>query len=182
MKQIFSTIALLVMITSSENSKAQTDSELAFNGSTPMIDLPGKSSDIKKSREKVTYLKVTQVNINAVRHFVSFYKNVSDERWFKTKDGYIANFLLKGIDTRIVYDDKGRWLYNLLVYTEDKLPLDIRHRVKSQYYDDDITEVRQYDTRNKTVYIVLMKDQQSNTKILQVGDEEMKDITPHEKN
>src|SRR6266498_4687781 len=182
MKQIFSTLAVIIMIISSKTSIAQSKNDLVFNDSSISGDISLKSPDENKSETKLTYVKVTQVNINAVRHFIHSHKNVSDERWFKTKDGYIANFLSKGIDTRIVYDDKGRWLYNLLVYTEDKLPLDIRHRVKSEYYDDNITEIRQYETRDKTVYIVLMKDQQSKEKILKVDDSETKNITPHEKN
>jgi len=182
MKQIFSALVVIIMIISSKTSIAQSKNDLVFNDTSDAGDMSLESPDKNKSERKLTYVKVTQVNINAVRHFIRSHKNVSDERWFKTKDGYIANFLSKGIDTRIVYDDKGRWLYNLLVYTEDKLPLDIRHRVKSEYYDDNITEIRQYETRDKTVYIVLMKDQQSNTKILKVSDDELKDVTPHGKN
>src|SRR5262245_4341343 len=139
MKQVFSAIALLIMMITSKNSGAQSNNEIAFNNFTGFIDLPANAVDNKASAAKVTYLKVTQVNISAVRHFVRFHKKVTDERWFRTKDGYIANFLSKGIDTRIVYDEQGRWLYNLLGYTEDRLPIDIRHRVMSQYYDDKIT-------------------------------------------
>ena len=96
-----------MMMISSKNSAAQSDSEIAFNNSTSIIDLPANPTDKNTSGTKVTYLKVTQVNMNAVRHFMRFHKKVSDERWFSTKDGYIANFLSKGIDTRIVYDDKA---------------------------------------------------------------------------
>ena len=184
MKQIFSTLAVILIITLTKNADAQNQNDMVFNNSSNVADMllqsPDKNtSETKNTREKVTYLKVTQVNIIAIRHFLRSHENISDARWFKTEDGYIANFLSKGIDTRIVYDDKGRWLYNLLVYTEDRLPLDIRHRVKSEYYDDDITEIRQYEARDKTVYIILMKDQQSNTKVLQVSDDETKDVTPH---
>ena len=138
MKQIFSTLAVIIMITSSKNSGAQNNNEVAFNNSTSIVNLPAKSPakktfETKVTHVKVTYLKATQVNIKAVRHFIRSFKNITDARWFQTQDGYVANFLSKGIDTRIVYDDKGRWLYNLLVYTEDKLPFNIRDRVKSQY-------------------------------------------------
>ena len=182
MKQIFSAIGFLLVMILSTNASAQSDNEIVFNNSTSIIDLPANSTGKNTSGTKATYLKITQVNINAIRHFIHYHKNVSDERWFKTKDGYIATFLSKGIDTRIVYDIEGRWLYNLLVYTEDRLPLDIRHRVKSEYYDDKITEIRQFETRDKTVYIVLIKDQQSIEKILKVSDDELKDVTPYRRN
>lgn len=183
MKQIFSTLAVILMITLSENCIAQSKNDVAFNDSPNVADMPfnpdKNTFETKGTHAKATYLRATQVNINAVRHFTRSYKNIEDARWFKTDDGYIANFLSKGIDTRIVYDDKGRWLHNIFVYTEDKLSFNMRHRVKSEYYDDDITEVRQYETRDKTVYIIFMKDQQSNTKVLQVTDDEIKDVTPH---
>ena len=182
MKKIFAALSVILMIILSESSGAQSKNDFVFNDSSTPGDISLKSPDETKSEKKLTYVKITQVNISAVRHFIRYHKNVSDERWFKTKDGYIANFLSKGIDTRIAYDDKGRWLYNLLVYTEDRLPLDIRHRVKSEYYDDSITEINQYETSAKTVYIILMKDQQSNEKILEVNDNEMKEITTHGKN
>jgi hypothetical protein len=187
MKQIISAIAFLLIITLSKNSGAQSKNDLAYNNFSPVEDISLKSPDNKAFETKIThskvaYLKATQVDIKAVRHFIRSHKNVSDERWFRTEDGYIANFVSKGIDTRILYDGNGRWLCDLLVYTEDRLPSDIRHRVKSQYYDDDLTEIRQYETRDKTVYIILTKDQQSNTKILKVGEGEMEEITTHEKN
>src|SRR6266542_3607345 len=180
MKQIFSALTVIIMIISSKNSGAQTN-EVAFNNPTSIVDLPAKSTDKKMFETKVTHEKVPQVNIKAVRHFTRSHKNISDARWFRTEDGYIANFLSKAIDTRIVYNDKGRWLYNLLVYSEDKLPFNIRDRVKSQYYDDDIIEVYQYELNNKTVYIIRLKDQQSNIKTLKVSDSEMEDITQHKK-
>jgi len=182
MKKIFSASAVILIITLSENSGAQSKNDIVFNDSSIPGNILLKSPDENNSETKLTYLKATQVNINAMRHFIRSYKNVSGERWFKTKDGYIANFLLKGIDTRIAYDDKGRWLYNLLAYTEDRLPHDIRHRVKSEYYDDNISEINQFELRDKTVYIIILKDQQSNEKILQVSDDGIKEVTPQKKN
>src|SRR6266496_5934880 len=164
MKKIFSALAAILMITLSENSGAQSNNDLVFNDSSISGDISLKSPDENKSETKLTYVKVTQVNINAVRHFIHSHKNVSDERWFKTKDGYIANFLSKGIDKRIVYDDKGRWLYNLLVYSEDKLPFNIRDMVKSKYYDDNIIAVYQFELKDITVYVIKIEDQQSNIK------------------
>ena len=93
------------------------------------------------------------VNIKAVRDFFRSYKNIGNAKWFKTESGYVAHFLSKGIDTKVAYDVKGRWLYNLLEYTEGNLAFEIRHLVKSKYYDDDILIVHQYEFDNTKLYM-----------------------------
>src|SRR6478672_9702175 len=100
MKQILSTLAVILMITLTKNADAQNQNDVAFNNSSNAADMlvqsPDKNtSETKSTREKVTYLKVTQVNIIAMRHFLRSYKNISDARWFKTEEGFIANFLSK---------------------------------------------------------------------------------------
>ena len=187
-----------MLVTSSKNCEAQSN-DIAYYQSTPSASLKAKYPNKKKfkantpnvnahvlnnfirSTESVSEIKVTNVNINAVRDFVRSYKNISDPKWFKTEGGYIANFLSKGIDTKVVYDQKGTWFYNLHAYTEDKLAFDIRHIVKSKYYDHDILIVYQYEFDKKTLYIIRIEDKQSNIRTLKVFDGEIEDITPRDK-
>jgi len=200
MKQVCLAIAVILMIASSKNSGAQSSNDAAFKNSTPADNLKTKSPGKKMSKAKVTTvnanvlrdfigshknlseIKVTRVNIKAVRDFIRKYENVSDVKWFKTEGGYIARFLSKGIDTRIVYNERGRWFYNVFAYTEANLPFDLRDMVKSKYYDNDILAVYQYEFRDKTVYILRMQDKQSNMVTLKVCDGEIKDITEREEN
>jgi len=77
-------------------------------------------------------------------------------------------------------DDHGGWLYNLLTYTEDHLPTDVRNMVKSNYFDYDITVVFQYELKEGFVYIIKMKDQ-SNVKMIRVCDGEMEEINMDKK-
>lgn len=167
MKKIFSALAVIVMIALSKNSGAQSKSDVAFNSAPYAVNMPLKSPD-KKTFET----KVTEVNIKAV----SSYKSASDVRWFKTEGGFIANFLSRGVDTRIVYSNKGNWLYNLLTYMEDNMAYDIRKMVKSNYYDYDIAVVFEYKLHNGTVYIIRMRDESKGLKILRISDGEMEEI------
>jgi hypothetical protein len=77
-----------------------------------------------------------------------------------TNGGYIANFLSNGIHTNIVYDDQGRWFYNLLSFTDANLTLDIKDVIKSKYFNNEIIVVYQYEFYNKAVCIARMYDQQ----------------------
>jgi hypothetical protein len=179
MKQIFSALAVITMMIAAKNSdaqskNAQSKSELAFNNTSIVVNMLLRSPD-KKTFET----KVSTVNIKAVRDFTRSYKNV-EARWFKTEGGYIANFLSNGIDKRIVYNDHGGWLYNLLTYTEDHLPTDVRNMVKSNYFNYDIVVVFQYDLKDGSVYIIKLKDQ-SNVKMVRVCDGEMEEINMDKK-
>jgi|SRR6476620_9389192 len=174
MKQIVSALAVIAMMIAAKNSSAQSKSDLAINNTSIAVNMPLRSPD-KKTFET----KVTTVNVKAVRDFTRSYKGI-EARWFKTEGGYIANFLSNGIDNRIVYNDHGGWLYNLLTYTEDHLPTDVRNMVKSNYFDYDITVVFQYELKEGFVYIIKMKDQ-SNVKMIRVCDGEMEEINMDKK-
>src|SRR4051794_31493865 len=101
MKHLFSAITFLIVTTLAKSSDAQSNKEIAFDNIGSIIDLPTNSINKNPPETKATYIKVTLVKIDAVRDFIRYHKNVSDERWFKIKDGYIVNFLSKGIDKRI---------------------------------------------------------------------------------
>lgn len=201
MKQILVIMACLMMIVSSKNSGAQDSNDIAINYPSTTGNFKAIPPDKKKFKSRAASVssnvlnnflrsnrilsetKITNVNINAVRDFSRSYKNVSDAKWFKTEGGYVANFLSKGIYTKIAYDHKGRWLYNLLEYTEANLAFEIRHIVKRKYYDDEILVIHQYEfDNNKTVYLIRMQDQHSNSISLKVFDGEVEDITPRENN
>ena len=201
MKQIFIIIAVLMMIASPENVGAQWNNDLELNHSKSTVKRNAKSPDKKKfsaraagvdahalkdfmnSNRILAEIKITHVNIKAVRHFIGSHKNISDAKWFETEGGYLASFISKRIFTKIVYDDKGRWMYNLLEYTEADLAFEIRDMVKRKYYDDDIFVVHQYEfDNNKTIYIIRMYDQQSSIRTIKVCDGEIEDITQLEKN
>lgn len=195
MKQILLAIGFFMMITSSKNSSAQNNNEVASNYPSSDVGYNTKPAEKKMIKNKVTTVNskvrqdfilshknlvkttVTSVNIKAVRDFARSHKNISDATWFKTDVGYIAFVPIDGILTKTVYNNKGRWMYNLLSYTEDKMIFDIRDLVKSKYYDNNIIVVYQYEFENKTIYIIRMRDKKSNIITIKVCDKAIEDIT-----
>lgn len=188
------------MIASPKKSTGQGTSEGSFQYSTTDDIVKQVSPGKKKTKARIlninanelnsfilshkihSEVKVTTVNIKAVRDFIRSYKHIPDPKWFKTEGGYIASFPSKGIFRKIAYDEKGRWLYNLLEYTEAGLAFEIRDMVKSRYYDHDILVVHQYEFEGKTIYLIRMQDRKSNIVTLKVFNGDMEVITPHEKN
>ena len=196
MTHIFLIVAF-IMIASCNNTGAQSNK--AFKHFSYTDYATAKSPDKKNHKARLSNInsnelnsfvqshkiqseiKVTAVNIKAVRDFIRSHVQVTDPKWFRTEGGYLASFLSKGIFRKIVYDHNGRWLYNLLEYTEDNLAFEVRHMVKSRYYDNDILLIHEYEFPNdKTVYLIRMQDRQSNIVTLKVCNGEMEFITPHE--
>ena len=115
------------------------------------------------------------ISPKAVKNFARTYKDVTTETWLKTKDGFAARFVADGIRNTILYDNKGRWTGVVKNYTEEKLSTEIRHIVKSKYYDYSIFYVDELETVESggvPTYIIHLEDKNS-LKLVRVSDGEM---------
>jgi len=175
MKRTILSIAMFLMIASSKQSSAQNSNDVALNLPGLIAAMPLESD--KNTRE----VRLTEVNVRAMRDFSRSYKNVTDARWFNSEKGSFASFASDGKHTKVVYDTRGHRAYAIISYTEGKLDRDVRNLVKSTYYDANIIGVHQFEFSNKTVYAIKMQDQQSNFLTLKVSDGQIEDITSHGK-
>jgi hypothetical protein len=112
------------------------------------------------------------VNSKALKDFTKNFKAANNASWYEIKDGFVAKFQENGVETNAYYDTKGRWASTIRNYGEDKLPKDIRHLVKSNYYDYSIFLVNEVTVGNKTAYLVRMEDK-TTLKTIRVIDGEM---------
>jgi hypothetical protein len=109
------------------------------------------------------------VNIWAMRDFLDRFDKVDNAMWFAdVNGGFVSYFVRDGYGDRVIYDNKGRWLFSLITYSEDKLPKDIRQVVKSTYFDMAITLVEEVQTFKGDVYIVNLEDK-SNIRVVKVN-------------
>ena len=179
MKKIVFLTGLILMIISVRYSAAQTSDGIEIN-LTQFTEIRSVNTDLQRrfirSHSNLVRIKITKVNIKAAREFARSHHDISDATWFKSDGGYIANLQSGGINTRIVYDEKGRWFYNVLSYAEAKLDVNIRDMVKSKYPDHDIMVVDQYQFQTKILYLIKMIDQQSNFVTVKVCDGRMEVI------
>ena len=133
---------------------------------------PAKTSEAKSA---TTIIEASNVNQRAAKDLTKNFKNRSNERWLKVADGYIAKFNLSDMAHQVAYNKKGKWVYTIRTYDEWKLPADVRHMVKSSYYDYNITLVQEIATPdNPLTYIVHLE---GNTQFinLKVSDGEMEE-------
>jgi hypothetical protein len=86
-----------------------------------------------------------EINVKAVRRFLMYFDNVSNEEWYDAPDRSVAMFNLDGLRYRVDYDKQGSWIQTIRTYDATKLPPDIREAVRSSYYDYNIFQVQEVE-------------------------------------
>lgn len=93
--------------------------------------------------------------------------------WYHLNDKRLmVRFFDNDIQTKIFYNRNGNNVAMIRYYTEDKLPNEVRHPVKSTYYDFNIFLVTEVTVGNKIAYLVKIKDKTC-TKTIRVMNGEM---------
>jgi hypothetical protein len=89
----------------------------------------------------------------------------------------VAYFTHDNIQSWVCYNKKGDFEYMIRHYDEKKLPQEIRHLVRSTYYDFSILHINEITINGITFYFVTMADKTSKDKIcwkiVKVADGEM---------
>jgi hypothetical protein len=116
--------------------------QIASNHARP----PGRFIILNKTEPGNSPGFVGRVNPTVMRNFLKTYKDVSGEKWIEMKDGFVAMFNYNGMDYQVAYTKKGNLLRTIRSYSEDKMPTDLRHIVKSAYYDYEINRVHEIET------------------------------------
>ena len=111
-----------------------------------------------KAEQGLSDISISDINARALKEFSKTFKSAVNTTWYEINGGFTAKFTQDGIETRVDYDRKGRWLATLRTYTEANLPRDVRRLVKSTYYDYSIYLVKEVTAGDKTAYLVQMED------------------------
>jgi hypothetical protein len=94
----------------------------------------------------------------AAREFWKRYGDGKNETWYKLPEAFLAEFTEGAVKCRSVFDHAGNWLYTIREYTEKELPKEVRHLVKSTYYDYSIGWVKEVTQYQSVVYVVHIKN------------------------
>jgi hypothetical protein len=79
---------------------------------------------------------------------------------------------MDGIKNKVYYNKKGNYQCKVRNYYESRLPGEVRHMVKSNYYDFSIYCVVEISAKDKTAYVVKLENKTS-WKTIKVVDNEM---------
>lgn len=136
---------------------AQDKSFSSFDGQTPAEI----TADAGHPSALTTQLRLNEVNAKALRNFAREFKDAADAKWFEVNNGYVAYFQQNGAKVRAYYTKKGNPECTARDYTEAALPREIRHLVKSKFYDYGIYCITEISTNEGSVYFIKLEGKDS---------------------
>ncbi|THU41739.1 hypothetical protein FAM09_06465 [Niastella caeni] len=140
MKKIFITTGISIVVLSGCAYSQQSRHSLA-------------AAKVKPMHAKSQYLN--DINVRAMRDFVSRYGDATNALWHRNNESYVAVFFKDSVQHRIVYSNRGDLSFVMKYYEEKHLPRNIRAQVKSTYYDYKIFIIQEIESPNHpTIYIV----------------------------
>jgi len=148
-------------------SLTSTSEKVAFSNSTDEKELSGIRNN-------------SVLNTRALKNFSKNFKESENAEWLKIDNTIKAQYIKDGVETNVFYNLKGKWIGNIRTYKGDKLPEDIRHRIRSTYYDYRIFHVQEITVRDKTAYLVNIEDKNF-SKTIRIADGEMDEYQVIEK-
>jgi len=168
-------IALTIVSVATLAGANRANAQIVSNNSS--LEYGNNIIEINKTTKSVDYStnELETISPRALKNFADNYKNVSGATWMKVKSGFCVRFISDDIRTTISYDSKGHWASSIKYYNEEKMRHDVRHTVKSTYYDYNIVytqEIETADTKGMPTYLVCLQDK-TNIKIVRICDGEM---------
>jgi hypothetical protein len=129
------------------------------------------SADVAGFTQAANHIYTNNINARVLRSFQDSYGEVPDAKWFKADEGFGVIFKHNGINKTIYYNLNGSVNTEILYYAEDQLPKEVRHLVKSHFYDYAITYVTEVHKNGATAFYVKVEDAHS-IKTVKVVEEE----------
>ncbi|HEY5968745.1 MAG TPA: hypothetical protein VIU35_12285 [Chitinophagaceae bacterium] len=161
-------IALVIVSVGSLTGISRAEAQTVSNSSSLEYQM-------NATKTKTSMNEFEAISPRALKNFADTYKNISGESWTKVKGGFSALFTLNDIRTTILYDSRGYWVGSIKHYYEEKMLHEVRHIVKSTYYDYSIIyiqEVETADTKGMPTYIICLEDK-AKIKMIRICDGEM---------
>jgi hypothetical protein len=168
-------IALLVVSVASLAGISKAKAQIVSKGSS--LEYGNNTIEINKTTPYVnnTTKQTEIISPRALKNFADTYRNVSGESWMKIKGGFSVRFTSDDVRTTIFYDSKGHWVSSIKYYNEEKMRHEVRHTVKSTYYDYNIIYAQEVETtgsKGMPTYIICLEDK-TNIKMVRICDGEM---------
>lgn len=120
------------------------------------------------------------IEAKAVRNLYKTYGDYNNESWYNTNYGFRAKFKQGGKEFIADYNKKGGWIRTIKTYEQDKLPKELRERVRQTYYDHNITLVQEVNENKQVIYLVSIADNTS-WMILRLEGDDMDTIASYQK-
>jgi hypothetical protein len=109
---------------------------------------------VRVNNTNPVYLRMNEVNSKASRHFRDHFLIDRTEKWTREHDSYIASFNESNITTKVYYDLKGSFEYQVRYYGAYSLDNDIKFALQRKFEGYEIKSVVEINNLEKRVYFV----------------------------
>lgn len=93
---------------------------------------------------------------NMEKSFKEMFPNAVQAKWHQDASGYLVSFTQAGMQVKIVYNNKGKFLQSLRYYGEKDLPTNILMAVKNKYQGEAIYGVTERTTADEVTYHIIL--------------------------
>ena len=90
--------------------------------------------------------------------FEQMFKNSSQPRWYKVHEKFLVKFIQGDQENRALFTKNGQLIYHISYGSEKNLPTEIRHIVKTKYYDQTITWVYKVNQNDRNIWVISLED------------------------
>lgn len=94
----------------------------------------------------------------AKQAFKKAFPTVKTADWFDNGDTYLVRFVKDGVDSRIVYDDKGEVITTTRYYDETHLPAFIKDKLQKKFKDKKVHNVTEITSQDGLEYHITLYD------------------------
>ena len=92
------------------------------------------------------------------RAFNQFFAGATNLRWYEIDKKFLVKFIMNDQENRALFTKNGQLVYHITYGTENFLPKDVRHLVKTKYYDQKITRVLKVNQEDRNIWVISMED------------------------
>lgn len=90
--------------------------------------------------------------------FNQFFAGATNLRWYELDKKFLVKFIMNDKENRALFTKNGQLVYHITYGTEDFLPKDVRHLVKTKYYDQKITRVFNVNQDERNIWVISLED------------------------
>ena len=101
------------------------------------------------------------VSARVNKAFEKMFTDVSNIRWFKLNEKFMVLFIQNDQENRALFSKNGQVVYHICYGLEKNLPSEIRHLVKSHYYDQAITWVYKVNQDDRNIWVINVEDEKA---------------------
>ena len=110
-------------------------------------------------------------NVKVQRAFISYFGENAENNWSKVGEKFLNCFHSNGLLTRALFTKHGQLIYVITYGTEKNLPVDIRRRIKREYFDYTIAVVIEVKENNRDIWVVKLDNTSEIITVRVEGDE-----------